>query len=211
MARFHEVAADVWVVTEGKLGLLPDNGFLIDAGGDWGYGEQRQQRKVLAWSRHRWRDVHLIDESAARGRLVVATTDLKDGPVRVIAVCIPWREAHVLSGRRDAARWEEHLEFCNQLSRLRQVLDARVPTVIAGDFNQRIPRARQPTFVMMALEEALDGMKVWTAGETRHGQLIDHIAGDARFTLDHREAWPATVADRRLSDHSGVACDVHMQ
>jgi endonuclease/exonuclease/phosphatase family metal-dependent hydrolase len=151
-AKLHDLDADVLVVTEGQLGLLPDEGHLIDAGNDWGYGEERYRRKVLAWSKRPWRELRRFDEGAAKGRVLVAVTDTDEGPIRVIAVCIPWRDAHVRSGRRDARGWEEHVECCGQLLAFRQALDAGVPTLIAGDYNQRIPRKHQPLSARPARE-----------------------------------------------------------
>jgi hypothetical protein len=47
-AKLDAVDADVLVITEGLLGLLPAHGHLIDAGHNWGYTEKRDRRKVLA-------------------------------------------------------------------------------------------------------------------------------------------------------------------
>jgi hypothetical protein len=210
-ARLADVDADVLVVTEGTLGIAGGSGHVVDAGGDWGYGEQRLRRKVLAWSKNSWRELYCIDQGAAKGRLVSAITDARCQPVRVIAVCIPWRDAHVRTGRADAGLWDEHVEFCDQLRGYRQSVDARVPTVVVGDFNQRMAgSARGSARAATALAAALEGLTVWTAGETSCGQLIDHVAGNDRFVLDRVVGWPGTDAGRRLSDHAGVACDVRI-
>ena len=125
-------------------------------------------------------------------------------------VGVPWRDAHVRSGpRQDAAVWEEHLACCTQLLALRQEFAPGVSTVIAGDFNQRIPRARQPARVEAALNAALAGMTVWTRGETACGPLIDHIAASDDFAADSVEPWHGHDDHGRLSDHAGVACTLH--
>lgn len=59
-------------------------------------------------------------------------------------VCIPWASAHVSTGRRDATNWSQHLECCDQIEKLAAQFDPQIPTIVAGDFNQRIPRRRQP-------------------------------------------------------------------
>jgi hypothetical protein len=41
-------------------------------------------------------------------------TDTPIGPIRFVGVCIPWRDAHVRTGRRDRAPWEDHLRFLEQ-------------------------------------------------------------------------------------------------
>jgi len=209
VTRLEEIDADVLVITEGQLGLMPP-GHVIDAGCDWGYGEKRERRKVLGWSRRPWRDEYRSEKGAARGRLFAAVTDTDGGPVRVIAVCIPWRDAHVRTGRGGAKLWQEHLKFCTQLSAIRQSLDSGVPTILAGDFNQRIPRTTQPPSVAAGLEAAIDGLRVWTKGDTEHGRLIDHIAGDERLEKDRVRVWSGIDAGGPLSDHNGVACDVRV-
>lgn len=209
-AKLHDVDADVLVVTEGQLGLLPEGGHMIDAGNEWGYGAERHRRKVLAWSRHPWRDVRLIDDGAAKGRVLAGHTDTDQGPIRMIAVCIPWRDAHVSTGRKTAKAWNEHVECCGQLLAFRQALDPDLPTLIAGDYNQRIPRKHQTIRAAEALDAALVGMTLWTRGETNCGQLIDHIAGSGDLLGDKIDVWPAGDADGPLSDHTGVACDVHI-
>jgi hypothetical protein len=41
-------------------------------------------------------------------------TDTPIGPIRFVGVCIPWRDAHVRTGRRDRAPCEDHLRFLEQ-------------------------------------------------------------------------------------------------
>jgi hypothetical protein len=125
-------------------------------------------------------------------------TDTFDGPERVIAVCIPCRDADVRTGRADACRSDEHVEFCYQLGDLCRTIDAREPVVVVGDFNQRNTKARQPAPAAAAPAGALDGLDVWSAGSRSVGPVIDHIAGDRRIAMDGIHAWPAADADGRL-------------
>jgi hypothetical protein len=206
-ALLRGLDADILVVTEGYGGLLPDEDHVIHGGDDWGYTTVPGRRKTLAWSRHPWRDVRRMDEGAGKGRVVAGVTDTKVGPVEVIAVCIPWRDAHARSGRRDAAGWDEHLECCARLTAFRRDLGAG-PCIIAGDYNQRIPRKRQPRKVAASLDAALAGMTVWTRGETSLALLIDHIAGTDDLSADDVVVWAGHDEHGRLSDHAGVACVV---
>ena len=89
-----------------------------DGGVEWGYPVIGNRRKVIAWSAAPWSDVHVVDTGAAKGRLVSAVTVGGGVAVTVVAVCIPWAAAHVSSGRRDRARWDDHVEFCATLGDL---------------------------------------------------------------------------------------------
>lgn len=204
--RLTDTAADVLVVTEGRRGLLPDGGHIVDAGADWGYGQQQDRRKVLLWSRWPLTDIDRFTTGGGAGRVVTALTAAPAGPIRILAVCIPWTQAHVSSGRRDATPWSEHLNCLDQLDTLAAHFDRNIPTVIAGDFNQRIPRVRQPIRVATRLAEVMDRWTVHTAGDVEHGPLIDHIASD--LTCTELRTWPGYPAELRLSDHSGVVCQL---
>ena len=198
--------ADVIVVTEGVRDLLPEPGYAVDAGSDWGYSLEPSRRKVIVWSRYPLTLELVGTEGATRGRLAVATVALPAGPVRIIGVCIPWQDAHVRSGRRDAQPWSEHLNYIDHFEQLLRSLEAEIPTVIAGDFNQRIPRGRQPIRVATRLADVLADWSIHTAGDMTFGPHIDHIASNRRLTLDSASDWPNHDAIGRLSDHSGVKC-----
>ncbi|MFH5227699.1 endonuclease/exonuclease/phosphatase family protein [Antrihabitans spumae] len=205
--------ADVIVITEGCRELLPSDGHIVDAGADWGYDAPKSRRKVLAWSRTPFVDLVRIDTGAGSGRVLTARTETPLGPIRVTAVCIPWMSAHVSTGRSDAEPWSEHLECCEQIRQLHDRLgtgtDAE-PQVIAGDFNQRVPRGRQPLRVAAALDQLLDGWQLHTGGATPHGPLIDHIAA-TQLELTGREVWPARDDVGALSDHCGVRCSFRLR
>ena len=198
--------ADIAVVTEGVRELLPATGSVVDAGDNWGYGPQHSRRKVIVWSRYPLRLDVAGDSGALRGRLAVATATTPNGPVRVVGVCIPWRDAHVSTGRGDAAPWSEHMDYLDRFEGLLAELDDGMPTVIAGDFNQRIPRVRQPIRVADRLNDVLADWTIHTAGALPNGPHIDHIATNRRLVLESARDWPASDHLGRLSDHAGVAC-----
>lgn len=205
-AVLQSAGPDIAVVTEGVRDLLPAGGSVIDAGGDWGYGPQPSRRKVIVWSRFPLRLDFIGGEGATRGRLAVSTVETPAGPVRILGVCIPWRDAHVNTGRRDASPWSEHLDYLDRFGKLVADLDGDVPAVIAGDFNQRIPRGRQPLRVFDRLRDVLAGWTIHTAGDLPNGPHIDHIATNRRFVLESVSDWPAADEHGRLSDHAGVMC-----
>ena len=203
-ALLARLDADVLVVTEGSAGLLPTDGHIIDAGDDWGYGNEEHRRKVLAWSRQPWTDVTRLAHGSSLGRVLLGRTTTPLGEVSITAVCIPWARAHVTSGRRDAGQWDEHIDCCSQLAQLPQ----GPRSILIGDFNQRIPRSRQPLRAADALTSMLQGWTVWTAGDTGHGRMIDHIATSSDLAGGDIACWPGTDDTGRLSDHAGVACTV---
>lgn len=144
--------------------------------------KDRRARKVIAWSRHPWRDTS-VDGFEPTGRFVTGITDTAVGPLRVVGVCIPFPMAHVATGRRDRAPWEDHLTF---LQGLDDILDswAGEQLVVTGDFNQRIPPT-PPTSAKAArrLRELLDrhGLNTITAG--LHANLVDHLAVTSHLGL----------------------------
>lgn len=143
--------ADVICVTEGFAENLPAGGQIIEAHPDYGYPLREGRRKVLLWTRHRWRDVDAFgNEHLPPGRFVAGTLDCDGASIQILGVCIPWPAAHVSSGRRDRARWEDHLLYLRALGddlRRRPAM----PTIVLGDFNQAIPRVRQRLDVAEAL------------------------------------------------------------
>lgn len=205
-SRLREVDADLLVVTEGQRDLLPDGGHVADAGTHWGYDitSHPHRRKTLLWSRWPLTEVAALTTGAGAGRVLTAQTLAPVGPVRVVAVCIPWASAHVSTGRRDATTWSEHLECCDQIEQLAAQFDPRIPTVVAGDFNQRVPRRRQPIRVYTRLSDVLERWTLHTAGEVEHGPLIDHLASDLDCTMVR--TWAGSDERGRLSDHAGVVC-----
>lgn len=201
--------ADVIALTEAAAGLLPDGGHVLDGGPDWGYAVPDElRRKVLLWSRRPWFAIDEVgDTSMPSGRFVSATTETRLGHVRVVGVCVPWSRAHVSTGRRDRSPWEDHLRFLGGLAVL---LDGstEAPMIVAGDFNQRIPRTSQPVHVADALGRALAGFDVVTSGEIGGVRLIDHVA-----LRGLRRVGEPVVIERRIdggevSDHDGVIVDL---
>ena len=199
---------DIVCVTEGCANILPSDGHTVDAGPDWGYGHEEARRKVLVWSRRPWSAVD-VGSSGARpgGRLVAGITLTALGPLTVVGVCIPWRDAHVRSGRRNRSQWQEHEVWLAGFEGL-PYRHAKRRTVVLGDFNQRVPRRSQAKGVYAALLHALEGFSFATAGDLdgASGRALDHIA----HTPDMAPTggiglWPRQDRhDHRLSDHFGV-------
>lgn len=194
--------ADVVVLTEAEVDVLPAGGHVAEAVPDWGYRPARPgRRKVLLWSRNPWSAVDDTGSAAfPPGRWIAATTDTALGSIRIAGVCIPWSGAHVSTGRKDRKNWEDHAAY---LDALKPVLDGQArPLVVAGDFNQRIPRGRQPMAVAESLAAAFSGLRLATDGADPH--LIDHVAHSADLVVADLSLMPSRDAEGNLSDHLGV-------
>jgi endonuclease/exonuclease/phosphatase family metal-dependent hydrolase len=197
------LAGDVLCVTEVELGLLAETGHAIDSDPDYGYARVRDRRKVVLWSRQPWTEVDRMGApELPGGRLVSGVTETPGGPLRFIGVCIPWRDAHVRTGRRDRAPWEDHLRFLRGLPRAVRRLG--LPTVLLGDFNQRVPRARQPGHVAKALTGALAPLRIVTEGDVQgiDRRLIDHVAIGPELEAGELRGVPGRSIG--LSDHDGA-------
>ena len=140
----EDIKADIIVLTEGCSALLPTEGFTLEGFNDWGYQvDEAERRKVILWSRFELLNVDTTGHSdLPSGRYVSASINCQYGSVRLHGVCIPWSDAHVRTGRMDRKRWEDHNIYLSNFKKILKVQEEL--TLVAGDFNQRIPRKRQP-------------------------------------------------------------------
>lgn len=210
---FGRLDPDVMVVTEACAVVLPDVRNVITSRADYGYASApEERRKVLLWSRNGWSDVDDFGaESLPGGRFVAGTTNSPLGPIRVFGVCIPWRDAHVRTGRRDRAPWHDHLQYLDALPACIHSSARPVPTVIAGDFNQRIPAARSPQRVSTSLRAAFSDWNIITSGlRSKSGELlIDHVGVRPPLTAGTVEVIERIPRNGRpLSDHHGVVVEL---
>jgi len=192
---------DVICLTETQTEWLKPDGGWIEAEGDYGYGPKATRRKVALWAREGFLSVtNVSPEGMPPGRFVSGVTT---SGVRVVGVCIPWRDAHVSTGRRDRKPWEEHVEYLAALAGyLGSLQESRV--VVVGDFNQALPRFRAPVAVYESMRYAFEGFEILTTGITLEGRapLVDHVAVRGGGRLESFEQLPI------VSDHLGWAGDV---
>ena len=202
----EQTDADIFVLTEGCKELMPD-GFVLDGGTDWGYeSEDKRRRKVLLWSRYPLADPFQgVEFNLPEGRFIAATVQHPVGDIRLYGVCIPWKDAHVRTGRKDRSLWEDHSTYLEGLRLL--VEQANSPLVVLGDFNQRIPRVSQPVLIAEQLSKCLERLQVCTA-LSLDKPLIDHIAVSKEFLASKVEVIPDHDAEGRLSDHRGVIAEL---
>jgi len=144
------------------------------------------------------------------GRFVAGSTNTPFGALRVIGVCIPWRDAHVRTGRGDRDAWEEHLAYLETLQKVLQGHTSR--TIILGDFNQRIPRRWTPEHVHQRLLDAFEpDFSIVTEGllEPAGAQAIDHMALSNDLIADQVTTISnLTDGGRHLSDHFGITAKI---
>ncbi len=198
---------DVLCVTEGDAGILPKGGHVIDAGTDWGYPIPKtspRRRKVLLWSKRPWTPVFdRLQDELPGGRLVAGVTETPVGRVTVVGVCIPWRDAHLNSGRKDREPWQEHRAWLARFGEL-VYAGAQSRTIVLGDFNQRIPRKYAPVEVYGELLRAFEGVCIATKGFF-HSPFSADDSGDRQVSLSD----VATGKDAlQLIDHVAHSADL---
>jgi len=189
---------------------FPSSGYTIAADADYGYSEQGERRKAILWSKTPWSDVdHYKRFDLPSGRIISGVTQ----GIRFVGVCIPWKDAHVRTGRKDREPWEDHMAYCRGLGViLAELIKRDEPICVLGDYNQRIPRVSQPDHVELALLQAIpQGFRIVTKGITdaEGNPLIDHAAVSPALVASVQNIIPRFGTDgTRLSDHVGILLEL---
>ena len=205
----NAISPDVLCLTETPLDMLPDDGHAISAHADYGYASSPQRRKVVLWSKTPWSDVDSAGSSMMpSGRYISGIT----AGTRFTAVCIPWRDAHVRTGRKDRSPWEDHKAFLAGLNPIiRNQVQGPAPLCLLGDFNQRIPRKKQPADVYELLHQLMSPALncVTSTDVLPEYALIDHVVHDVKLKARVLKIIPKTTEDGlRLSDHEGLVLEI---
>jgi hypothetical protein len=183
--RIEACDPEVVCLTEGHADFFQRTGYVICSEPDYGYKAPPSRRKVLLWSKQPWTDVDQVGHNTLPpGRFVAGRTMTGAGAARFVGVCIPWRDAHFRTGRRDRVQWEDHIAY---LGGFRAFLEATPidDLIVIGDFNQTIPRTRAPKTVWNALSSILKlGLTPVTSG-LKHSE---------RHTIDHVMVGPGLAA-----------------
>jgi len=204
--RIERLEPNLACITESG-GALFSYGHTITSAEDYGYRPVNGRRKVLLWSRDPWIEVDSIGEpELPPGRFVRGVTTTPVGAITVIGVCIPWKDAHVQTGRCNRKRWEDHAVYLRALARVLSSAP-RQRLIVIGDFNQTIPRTRAPHEMYDLLTSSLDRLHIATAGplDGITSLFIDHICHTD--DLGCRDLSPLDnfdTAGRPLSDHVGT-------
>jgi hypothetical protein len=206
----NSLDADILVLTEASIETVPQGGYVVEAEGSWGYEPKSTSlRKVFMWSKNPWSDVRTVGpDNMPGGRFVAGRTSTPAGVITAIGVCIPWRDAHVRSGMRNRSQWEDHQSF---IESLRPILScAKPPFVLAGDFNQKIPRTTAPKDVSECLLEACKGLSIVTES-TGDVALIDHVALSGGLVGNLTRLLPREDKVGKLTDHIGAVIEFEVE
>jgi len=202
---------DIICYTEGFESNFPTNGNIISSYPNFGYQNTKGKRKVLLWSKNPWTEMdNTGNEKLPPGRFVTGITN----GIRIVGVCIPWKDAHVRTGQKNKQVWEDHLTYLNQLRKLLKLyLKAGEKIIVLGDFNQRIPRKYQPVKVFDHLQKVI-GTNFKTITENildDEGKLlIDHISVTKSIEGEVIKIIPRYYnGGLRLSDHVGILASIH--
>ena len=213
LGRIDRHGPDIVCLTETHDELLGQSGRAICSRADYGYGLQKNRRKVLLWSREPWHQVDDLGmDSMPPGRFVSGVTQTSVGEVAVVGICIPWfgSRTEARRGAERRGRWEDHEEYLAGLSEVLEQADAR-RLIVMGDFNQAIGQgSRAPRALQQALQEAFEPkLRIVTADLAFQGRKsIDHIALSEDWAVDYVDAISNIREGRKLSDHFGIASDV---
>lgn len=198
---------DIVCLTETHATWPMEGGHWIWPSADYGYRGDGERRKVGLWSRAPWSEVDEVGHPGLPGgRFVAGVTETDVGPLIVMGVCIPWRMAHVATGRRDRAAWQDHLDYLDGLGELVAERASPGPLVVVGDFNQGVPRRHTPVAVHDALLAALGPLTIVTAGPVAglDAGVIDHVAIGPELSAHEVTGISRLVDGKQVSDHTGV-------
>lgn len=200
-------SADIAILTEAWVDHLGSDFHHVDAGPTGIAHLNEGERKVVVASRWPISRVRIDLDVPTAGRFVSTVIETPEGSLTVIGICIPWFASRVWSG--ESENWEDHRTFLRALTPV--LHDAgQSPCLVAGDFNQRIPRSRQPREVSDLLEEAFKDFTILSEGarpETGR-MLIDHIAISPTLESGNVTSWSGEIDGKKMSDHDGVSVEI---
>ena len=199
-------SCDMTCITESTLDFLAGRENVLRSRGDYGYDDRSGfHQKITLWSSQPWSEIDFEgDCMLPPGRFLSAVSF----GIRFVGVCIPWSKAHVATGSKSKAQWEDHVAYLKGLKQvLNRYLERTEPICILGDFNQAIPATSWNQKVFDILMNTMgDEFKVWTGGisDQEGRQLIDHVAtaNTGPFTIDEIIE-KVDQEGIRLSDHAG--------
>lgn len=212
--RLQEIAADIVCLTEAfEDSFQSFDGGSVSSGPDTGYPIRLGRRKVVLWSRWSLQEVDTVGSDALpTGRFASAVVP-HPAPLTLIGVCIPWKDAHVTSGRKNRERWEDHRIYLSELETVTQFKNTDLPTIVFGDFNQRISGKYARKDVHQQLMQTFRDFTIPTSDlqDIDGKSAIDHIAiRGGMHVIDAGIISRFGSSQKDLSDHFGTWCDLQL-
>ena len=204
----HSQAPDLMFLTETRTDFPQLDGHMA-FGNHPGAHFAENERKVAIWSKFPLEQIDSVgDQRLPPNRYVSATVNTPSGKLRIICVCIPWHMANVRYGNKNRKPWQSRIEFLEILPEVLNQFDE--PIIIAGDFNQRIPRVKGGVIAAAeAMQKCFKGYDIVTEGVIdglkRPG--IDHVALGPEFRCSKVFGWSNVFKGRKVSDHDGAGCE----
>ena len=210
--RLREVDADIVCLTEAYENSFQSfDGQSASSNPDTGYPIHKGRRKVVIWSRWGLANVDdLGSDQLPSGRFVSATVQ-HCVLLSLVGVCIPWKDAHVKGGHQNRERWEDHSIYLSALNDVPQFKPNAFPTIVFGDFNQRMSGKYARKDVHEQLKQTFGHFAIPTGDlqDTDGKSAIDHIAIRGNVELvDTGVISRFDSNQKELSDHFGTWCDV---
>ena len=199
------ISPDIICITEGYIQSWQDFGYTIYSNEDYGYKIHQGRRKVILISKTPWSNIDEIgDINMPNGRFISGITQ----NINVIGVCIPWKDAHVRTGRKDKQSWEDHIDYLNGLKNNLQNINSQ--TFVMGDFNQRIPKKYSRKDVYDLMLKTFKDFNIETQNNIQpiDKLSIDHLCTKYTDKVLSIESISNFKGDVRLSDHFGLVVNI---
>lgn len=203
------LSAEIVVATEARTTMSLGEGHAVWPDPPRGSRFAEDERKIVLWASCPFERIQ-FDSPIDPTRFVAVRAQSSIGPVVVLGACITWHMAEVTYHTGPKKKpWEEHFDYLEHLKPIMDSIDE--PLIVAGDFNQRVPRAKGASVkAAEAMQVTFAGLDIVTAGvpEGCARQGIDHIALGGGLRATSVRGWPNDITGNRLSDHDGAMVEV---
>ena len=201
----ENINPDIICITEGYLESWQNFEHVISSHEDYGYKIHEGRRKVILISKTPWTNTDEIGNiNMPNGRFVSGNTQNID----ILGVCIPWKDAHVRTGRKDKEAWEDHISYLEGLQQLLSNITSK--TLVMGDFNQRVPKKYSRKDVFDLMLKTFENFRFETKNNIQpiDKQSIDHLCTKNIEKVSSITSIDNFQDDVRLSDHFGLIIEI---